>query len=792
MNPKHILKYPALLLFLSSIIFNSCGQEVKIYISPHGNDQNSGKDMNSPKETVEAAIAQAQESASNRTDKIRVLLMDGEYHLKKPIQISENAGPLSIEAANPGQAVLKGSKIINGTWKKYMGLIMKIKTDQSISPYAQLYIDGMEMILTRYPNYDSTVSHYHGYAADAISPERVKTWKNREGAIVHAMHRGEWGGFHYTVDGVNNKGKVELSGGHQNNRPSPMHEEYRMVENVFEELDAPGEWYFDNSNSTLYVYPYENMELVNARVEYTALNHLIEIKGSANTTISDISLKGLSFEHTSRTFMETYEPLLRSDWMIYRGGAILLENTEDCNITDSEFTNLGGNAIFVSGYNRGLNIEGNHIYNCGASAVSFVGMPDAVRSPSFNYYEFVPMDKMDTIKGPRTDDYPSNCRVDNNLIHDIGLVEKQTAGVQISMAMNITVSHNSIYDVPRAGINISEGTWGGHIIEYNDVFNTVLASSDHGAFNSWGRDRFWHPDRKTMDQIMMDNPMMPYLDATRTTIIRNNRMRCDHGWDIDLDDGSSNYHLYNNLCLNGGIKLREGFYRTVENNIMVNNGFHPHVWFLNSGDEFTRNIVMTDHKDIRLQGWGKEVDYNLFPDKTALEKAQSNGTDQHSDYGDPLFTDPGNADFTVSKNSPALVLRFRNFPMDQFGVQKPELKKIAKTPDIPELIIQQEETGSGKTATWLGAEIKNIETMGERSTAGLKDATGVLIKILPPESTAARGGLMEGDVIIHCEDNEIVNIGDLMSCYQGNNWKGVLNIKVVRNQKEIQVLLKTK
>ena len=234
--------------------------------------------------------------------------------------------------------------------------------------------------------------------------------------------------------------------------------------------------------------------------------------------------------------------------------------------------------------------------------MSFVGLPSAVRSPSFTYNEFVNFDELDTEKGPKNDDYPSKCSVDNNLIHDIGMVEKQVAGVQISMAMDITVSHNSIYDVPRSGINVSEGTWGGHIIEFNDVFNTVLESSDHGAFNSWGRDRFWHPNRKTMDKIMKDNPQMPYWDAINTTIIRNNRMRCDHGWDIDLDDGSSNYHLYNNLCLNGGIKLREGFYRTVENNIMVNNGFHPHVWFEHSGDVFTKNIIMTDHKDIRLEG----------------------------------------------------------------------------------------------------------------------------------------------------------------------------------------------
>lgn len=87
------------------------------------------------------------------------------------------------------------------------------------------------------------------------------------------------------------------------------------------------------------------------------------------------------------------------------------------------------------------------------------------------------------------------------------------------------------------------------------------------------------------------HPELILLDAQKTVIIRNNRFRCDHGWDIDLDDGSSNFHIYDNLCLNGGIKLREGFFRKVENNIMINNSFHPHVWFNNSGDEFNHNIV---------------------------------------------------------------------------------------------------------------------------------------------------------------------------------------------------------
>ena len=62
------------------------------------------------------------------------------------------------------------------------------------------------------------------------------------------------------------------------------------------------------------------------------------------------------------------------------------------------------------------------------------------------------------------------------------------------MAQGITVRHCSIYDVPRAGINIGDGCWGGHVIEFCDVFDTVQETGDHGTFNSWGRDRFWRPD----------------------------------------------------------------------------------------------------------------------------------------------------------------------------------------------------------------------------------------------------------------------------------------------------------
>ena len=102
-------------------------------------------------------------------------------------------------------------------------------------------------------------------------------------------------------------------------------------------------------------------------------------------------------------------------------------------------------------------------------------------------------------------------------------------------------------------------------------------------------------------------------------VIHDNRWRCDHGWDIDLDDGSSFYRIYNNLLLNGGLKLREGYGRIASNNIIINNSLNPHDWYLNSGDQFKHNIVCTaylpaimDHTIPANGKWGAKLDSNFF------------------------------------------------------------------------------------------------------------------------------------------------------------------------------------
>jgi len=669
--------------FVLILFFGEIQAQILFFVSTQGNDKNPGT-----KEKPFATIGKAQIEASKLKEAVNIILRGGTYYLTKPVVItsqdSRSGSTAIVFKSFPGESVIiSGAVPLKLKWSEYKNGIWQARVEKEVI-FDQLFVNGKLQRMARYPNYNPKAKFLGGTAADAISPERVKKYKSPEGSYVHALHSAEWGDFHYIVKGRDEKGELILEGGWQNNRRMGMHKQHRYIENVFEELDTVGEWYFDKSSRMLYFYPPDNENLRTARIETPQINALFEFRGTMKDPICNISIDSIELAQTLRTFMDNKEQLLRSDWTTYRGGTVFMEGAENCKVTNCFFNSVGGNAVYFSNYNRNNEVSGCIISYAGASAVSFVGDPAAVRSPSFEYNQFVPYDSMDLIPGPKTNNFPSKCLVYNNLIHNIGYTEKQSAGIQISMSQEITISHNTIYDVPRAGINVNEGTWGGHMIEYNDVFNTVLETGDHGSFNSWGRDRYWHPNRRTMDSLAADHPEIILLDAVKTTTLRFNRFRCDHGWDIDLDDGSSNYEIYNNLCLNGGLKLREGFFRTVYNNIMINNSFHPHVWFKNSRDIFMHNIVTTAYAPIRIPYWGKFINHNLFPDSSSLVKAQRNNTDRNSVIGDPMFIDPANGNYQVMNGSPALLCGFLNFDMDKFGVVSPKLKALAKKIPMPE------------------------------------------------------------------------------------------------------------
>jgi hypothetical protein len=764
------------------------------YIAPAGGDANPG--------TLEkpfASLRRAQQAV--RQNPGVVFLRGGIYYLPETLVFTaQDSGtkesPTVFAAYHDERPVISGGvRLDKLDWQPWRGGIFRTAVPEDLRT-EEIFVNGERQILARYPNFDPGAKYFDGFAADAISTNRAARWADPTGGYFHAMHPALWGDFTWRITGKDAQGGLTMEGGWQNNRGAAAHQSIRFVENIFEELDAPGEWFLNGKTHTLYFYPPAGLDLNSATVEATRLRSLIEFRGSRDNPVRFVTLRGLTFRQAARTVMDTREPLLRTDWAIYRGGAIFFEGAEDCALEDSFIDQVGGNAVFVNNYNRRVAVRGCRIAKAGASGVCFVGDPRAARNPLFNYNQVNKLEDLDRAPGPRTDNYPADCLVENCLIYLTGRVEKQTAGVDIDLSQNITVRHCSIYDMPRAGINIGDGCWGGHIVEFCDVFDTVKETGDHGSFNSWGRDRYWRPKISEVNDWVRQVPDLPKLDAVQPVILRNNRWRCDHGWDIDLDDGSSYYSISNNLCLHGGIKNREGFGRAVENNIMVGAGFDPHVWFDASGDIFSRNIVWRDYRPALMPPppWGREMNRNLLQKDAAPAPAailqRESGRDEDSIIADAQFVDPSTGDYRVKNRSPALALGFVNFPMDQFGVQKPELKAIARAPALPRPQSAPAAVASrAAPRQWLGASVRDIADAGEMSAFGLPGVAGVLVLEIPGDSALAKSGLQKNDVILSINGAKTAGVAALLQQTAALTAGQNLVLGISRNQKEITVAL---
>ena len=74
-----------------------------------------------------------------------------------------------------------------------------------------------------------------------------------------------------------------------------------------------------------------------------------------------------------------------------------------------------------------------------------------------------------------------------------------------------------------------------------------------------------------------------------------------------------------------------------------------------------------------------DTDYNIYycsadreRGKAILAKQQGDGVDTHSLAVDPLFVDPGNGDFRLTPNSPALDMGFVRFDLSKVGLRSVE------------------------------------------------------------------------------------------------------------------------
>jgi hypothetical protein len=705
------------------------------HVSPQGNDRNPGT---ASRPFATPGRAQRAVRQVDRRVPIQVWLHQGTYYLDSPVTFEpQDSGtpesPVTWSAWQDEMVTLSGGQRLNCQWTPHANGVFKTAVTEKLD-FSQLFVNGKRKIRARYPNYDPSQPGKSGYlqAAGSIpqdaqdpfagpdadmtfsaeAPRGVqfdpatftsKRWTHPEEAEIHIFQEAYWGNLQWRLNGIDpethsiwfGEGGQQIGAKWDKNPARVGGRSRYFIENIFEELDSPGEWFLDKRMNILYYYPEAGIDLKTALVEVPRLEHIIHFAGTQAQPVKNITLKGIRFAHSLSTYLCRYDVPSLSDWSIHRGGTVFAEGTRQCSIQDCWFDAVGGNAVFVNNYNREFSVTGCKFTETGDSAMCFVG------------------DLAQTNGAQRQ--FPYECQASNNLVHDCGVFGKQIAGVYISRAKRITVSHNLIYNMPRAAICVGDSTWGGHVIEFNHTHDTVLETSDHGPFNAWGRDRAWSL-AQSHGPYTADRGIDAYdvlVDAMEPVIVRNNFFDEKSGWGLDLDDGASNYKIYNNISIGGvSFKWREGAYREVHNNVWYKSRVAPcfHVGNNYNHDRYYNNITVMDSSDTQWPAgwpwwpqmflsviappavgpWFEEVDHNIFyaesgefqvvvdqlrseggkrnPRRYKLTDWQELGWDKNSLFTDPLFVDPAKHDFRVRPESPALKLGFTNFEMGRWGL----------------------------------------------------------------------------------------------------------------------------
>lgn len=249
----------------------------------------------------------------------------------------------------------------------------------------------------------------------------ISEWENAENAIVDGYWYYEWTDLALPIDSITD-GVIKTK------YPSAfsVKEGNRFyIYNLLEELDEPGEWYYDEVSQTLFVYPPENCQYVRLNTkEYDA----IKINGVSNITIDGIHIDGV------------------------KGNGIYASDSSGVKIINTVVSNVSKEGIYIS---RGQNnlVKSCSVYNIGNGAVTVSG------------------GNLQTLA-------PANHVVDSCDIHDFGLIKKTYSGGVSLGGVGNALKNSKIYNANHLAVNYYGND---HLIDNNEIYNVLQNVSDSGA-----------------------------------------------------------------------------------------------------------------------------------------------------------------------------------------------------------------------------------------------------------------------------------------------------------------------
>jgi hypothetical protein len=268
-------------------------------------------------------------------------------------------------------------------------------------------------------------------------------------ANVHSWRAGRWFSWVFKVDSASYdaaKGSTTFNfsltkGGNQGSRGGDSGQEF-FIENVLDELDSPGEFFYDAAAKKLYVW--HNATGAPASqpgyIVSPQLTVLINATGTKAAPVVGVGFAGIGFRDTAPNYLGPHGTPSGGDWAVGRSAALFFEGTEGVTLEGNLLTTLDGNAVFFSGYNRNASVTKNEFVSIGESAISQWGYTDGSPVPGMGF---------DGSAGNQ----PRGTYVGYNFVHEVGLFTKQNSFYFQSESMGNVLEGNVAFNGPRAGIN---------------------------------------------------------------------------------------------------------------------------------------------------------------------------------------------------------------------------------------------------------------------------------------------------------------------------------------------------
>ena len=509
--PNHTIIGKPSFNFLVFLIFFICsvtsGDSVarpdsatSFWVATNGNDEAIG-DKTNPFRTLERAKNAVRAINANQRQDIFINIRGGEYRLEQPLVLdSRDSGKNNhyvVYRAAPDETPVISGAVKVEKWSLHDEALNIYQADVGNHKSRQLYVNGQRATRAQTDHYPAAFKPVYNasypskggieYIPTLLNPvgwNDPTKWTNLQ--KIEAVIITQWKMMSVPLDSIipypdfkpdilTETGLITLQEpGWTNSNVFYEYDEFTdkyqpglwsfwqvtRFENAYEFLNKPGEWYLDESTGTLYYIPLWGEDLATADVELPVLEILLDGQGELGQPISNIRFEGLTFSYAT-----WLEPSSSNGYISDQSGFHLVGDGHEPDIIghDENDERTPGNVRFR--FARKIKFRDCLFEHLGAVGLDF-DTGSQRNSVINNQFKDISSAGIQLGGVSRVDHHPdspeqvtSDNLISNNLVLRTGREYVDAAGIFAGFTTRTCISHNTIIDVPWAGIAIGWG-WG--------------------------------------------------------------------------------------------------------------------------------------------------------------------------------------------------------------------------------------------------------------------------------------------------------------------------------------------